>query len=459
LGPESAVSRAQDTWSRSLEHIRSSVQPKQFDLWFRNIRVIDLQDDGITLEVPNRFFRDWVRDFYLGSLRRALEIETGRSLEIDFIIATDPPPTVRAPAASSTAPTVKATRPALPGGIDPSETLQLNPRFRFDSFVVGLRNQLAHAAALAVVDRPAHSYNPFFVHGSVGLGKTHLLQAACHAVLDRDPHTQIAYISCETFVNAFIGAIESGKLKEFRYRYRGVDMLVVDDIHFLAHKERTQEEFFHTFNTLYNSQKQIVLSSDCPPQAIATLQERLASRFGCGLVTEIEPPVFETRVQILKRYGERLGVTIADDVCEFIASHITTNIRVLEGAIHKILNFARHKQRPIDLDSAREALPHLVSDPRRAATLEDITRIVASYYKVKVSDILGKRRTKQITLPRQICMFLGRRLTSHSLQEIGGYYGGRDHSTVLHGVHKIEDTIEDDAQIRDRVDHFLTLLR
>lgn len=458
MGPESAVTRVQDLWSRVLEHIRGSIQPKQFDLWFRNIRVVDVQEDRIALEVPNRFFRDWIRDFYLPAIRKALELETGRALDIDFLISADTPPTLTPPPAPAAPPPPKR-RPPIASTIDPSENIQLNRRFRFDSFVVGLRNQLAHAAALAVVDRPAHSYNPFFVHGSVGLGKTHLLQAVCHAVLDRDAHTRIAYISCETFVNAFIGAIESGKLKEFRYRYRGVDMLVVDDIHFLAHKERTQEEFFHTFNTLFNSQKQIVLSSDCPPQAIATLQERLASRFGCGLVTEIEPPVFETRIQILKRYGERLEVSFPDDVCEFIASHITTNIRVLEGAVHKVLNFARHKRRPIDLDSAREALPHLVSDPRRAATLEDITRIVASYYKVKVSDILGKRRTKIVTLPRQICMLLGRRLTSHSLQEIGGYYGGRDHTTVLHGVRKIDHMIEEDSQVRDRVDHFLTLLR
>jgi chromosomal replication initiator protein len=445
-------------WSSVLEHIRGTVQPKQFDLWFRRIRVLDLQNDFIVLEVPNKFFRDWVRSFYLISIRKALELETGRDLEVRFLIARETEQETP-PRAGKPMPPHGSRTPIAPPPIDPSETLQLNPRFTFDSFVVGLRNQLAHAAAQAIADRPSQTYNPLFVHGSVGLGKTHLLQAVCHAVLERYPDMRIAYISCETFVNAFIGAIESGKLKDFRYRYRGVDMLLVDDIHFLAHKERTQEEFFHTFNTLFNSDKQIILSSDSPPQAIATLQERLASRFRCGLVTEIEPPTFETRVAILKRYGRRLSVDLPDDVCEFVASHITTNIRVLEGAIHKILNFTRHRNRPIGLESAREALPHLVSDPRRAATLEDITRIVASYYKVKVSDILGKRRLKAITLPRHISFFLARRLTPHSLQEVGGYYGGRDHTTVLHGIRKIETLIEKDNQTRERVDHFLTLLR
>jgi chromosomal replication initiator protein len=461
LGSEPTLERIQDLWSRVLDHIRASIQPKQFDLWFRRIQVVDLDDREITLEVPNRFFRDWVRSFYLSSLRKALETESGRILDVQFLISTDPDlpetSTIPAPESPPRTPRHPPNRPRPT--FDLSEMLQINPRFTFDTFVVGVRNQLAHAAALAIADRPSQTYNPLFVHGSVGLGKTHLLQAICHSALGRYPDIKIAYISCETFVNAFIGAIESGKLKDFRYRYRGVDMLLVDDIHFLAHKERTQEEFFHTFNALYNAGKQIVLSSDSPPQAIATLQERLASRFRCGLVTEIEPPIFETRISILKRYGERLGVEIPDDVCEFIASHVTTNIRVLEGALHKVLNFTRHKARAIDLEAAREALPHLVSDPRRAATLEDITRIVGSYYKVKVLDILGKRRTKVITLPRQICMFLARRLTSHSLQEIGGYYGGRDHSTVLHGIRKIEGAIEDDSKIRERVDHFLTLLR
>jgi chromosomal replication initiator protein len=463
LGSDTALADAQDLWSRTLGHIRRTVQPKQFDLWFRAIRVVGLDDDHIALEVPNRFFRDWVRDYYLASLRQALETETGRVLDVHFLIAADqetPYPAFRSagPTRTATKPPPRRRAPARDAD-DPSEMLQLNPRLTFDSFVVGVRNQLAHAAAQAVVDRPAHTYNPLFVHGSVGLGKTHLLQAICHTAIERNPDLRLAYISCETFVNACIGAIERGKLREFRYRYRGVDMLLVDDIHFLANKERTQEEFFHTFNTLFNSQKQIVLSSDSPPQAIATLQERLASRFRCGLVTEIEPPTFETRVAILRRHGRRLDINLPDDVCEFVASHVTTNIRVLEGAIHKVLNFTRYNGRPIDLDSAREALPHLVSDPRRAASLEDITRIVASYYKVKVSDILGKRRTKLITLPRHICMFLARRLTSHSLQEVGGYYGGRDHSTVLHGIHRIEDAVEVDTKVRDRVDHFLTLLR
>ena len=456
------TSSVRGLWDRVLEHVRRNVQPKQFDLWFRQIEILDAGDGSVTLEVPNRFFRDWVNTYYRDEIAEAVALETGSPCEVRFLVKRDAPVPERIPSRPPSAPSDGSAgrlevRPAPRAPL--MSTSQLNPRYSFESFVVGPRNQVAHAAALAIAERPSELYNPLFVHGSVGLGKTHILQAICHATLERRPETRIAYITCEMFVNAFISAIESGGLKEFRYQYRAVDLLVVDDIHFLAHKDRTQEEFFHTFNTLFNGQRQIVLSSDCPPQAIGTLEERLVSRFRWGLVAEVEPPVFETRVSILKRNGVRFGVDLRDDVCEFIASHVTTNIRELEGSIHQVVNYARLRGRPVDLEAAREALPHLVNDPRRAASLEDITRVVTSYFGVKVSDVLGKRRTKLVTYPRQISMYIARKLTPHSLQEIGGYFGGRDHTTVLHAINKIGGLVKAKSEVRNQLDHFLTVLR
>ncbi len=456
-----------ELWDRVLEHVREKVQPKQFELWFRQIEILDVDDETVTLEVPNRFFRDWVNSYYREEIADAVAAETGSVREVRFLVKRDAPlperhrPRADSSSTTSSSPSRAGSYKSPPPSIRAPllTTSQLNPRYSFESFVVGPRNQVAHAAALAIAERPSELYNPLFVHGSVGLGKTHVLQAICHASLERRPQTRIAYITCEMFVNSFIAAIESGGLKEFRYQYRAVDVLVVDDIHFLAHKDRTQEEFFHTFNALFNGQRQIVLSSDCPPQAIGTLEERLVSRFRWGLVAEMEPPVFETRISILKRNGVRFGIDLPDDVCEFIASHVTTNIRELEGSIHQVVNYARLRGRPVGLETAREALPHLVSDPRRSASLEDITRVVTSYFGVKVSDVLGKRRTKLVTYPRQISMFIARKLTSHSLQEIGGYFGGRDHTTVMHAINKIGDLVKAKSEVRNQLDHFLTVLR
>jgi chromosomal replication initiator protein len=303
------------------------------------------------------------------------------------------------------------------------------------------------------------AYNPLFLHGPVGLGKTHLLQAICQRVLARRPESRILYLSCETFVNQFISAVESGDLENFRYRYRHVDMLLIDDIHFLAKKERTQEEFFHTFNTLYNSKKQIVLSCDSPPREIPTLEDRLVSRFKWGLVTQIEEPDQETRVSIVRRKAERKGVPLPDGVADLIADNIATNVRELEGAVLRVIGYAALTGKKLTMDLAQEALRDVIQPKERKVTIETILRTVADHFGVKASEITGKRRHKSISLPRQVGMYLARRLTDYSLVEIGGQFGGRDHTTVIYANDKIARELETNHRLKEDLDVILRRIR
>ena len=369
-----------------------------------------------------------------------------------------------APLASTDEPTRVADRGRLlrdfaKGGLVRGSDIGLNPKYTFENYVVGPCNRFAHAAALGAAESPGSAYNPLFLHGSVGLGKTHLLQSLCFALLENFQDVKILFLSCETFVNHFIGALEDGKLQNFRNKYRGVDVLVVDDIHLLANKERTQEEFFHTFNTLYNAGKQIVLSSDSPPKDIPTLQERLVSRFKWGLVTEMEPPCYETRMAILKRKSRERGREVPDDVASLLAERIDSNIRELEGAVTKLMGYARLSGQAVSVDLAREALPELFTQRRGQPSMEEIIDLVTDHYGVKLSDLQSKKRTNAVAFPRQVAMYLARKITRHSLAEIGGFFGGRDHSTVLHAVDKIEKLIAKDAQCRDVVGGFLDELQ
>jgi chromosomal replication initiator protein len=335
----------------------------------------------------------------------------------------------------------------------------LNPKYTFDNFVVGPCNRFAHAAAVGAAEAPGRNYNPFFLHGSVGLGKTHLLQSLCFALLVRNPQTRIQYLSCETFVNHFISALENGNVQKFRNKYRNVDVLVVDDIHVLANKDRTQEEFFHTFNTLYQSGKQIVLSSDSPPKDIPTLQERLVSRFKWGLVTEIEPPCFETRMAILKRKSRERGRELPDDVACLLAERIDSNIRELEGAVTKLLGFAGVTCSQVSCDLAREALRDIFETRKGQPSMEDILTAVCEHFDVKISELQSKKRTNAIAYPRQIAMYLARQITRHSLEEIGGFFGGRDHSTVIYAIEKVTQMLVEDGEARGIVDGFLARLQ
>lgn len=330
----------------------------------------------------------------------------------------------------------------------PDEQLRLNPNYTFDNFVVAPSNRLAHAACVAVCDAPGMAYNPLFLHGTVGLGKSHLLQATCHRMLQRRPETNILYLSCESFVNQFIGSVERGELEQFRYRYRHVDVLVIDDINFLADRDRTQEEFFHTFNTLYQSQRQVILSSDLPPQNIPNLQERLVSRFKWGLVARLDKPGFETRVAIVSKKARIRGTILPDEVVSFIARVVDTNVRELEGAVVRVSAQADLTGEPLTVELARRVLADVITQPLREITVPQIIDAVVKRYNVKVSDLQGKRRNQSVSLPRQLSMYLARRMTNLSLEEIGGYFGGRDHTTVLHAERKIEEMLRTDKSLK-----------
>jgi chromosomal replication initiator protein len=340
-----------------------------------------------------------------------------------------------------------------------SSDVTLNPNYRFDNFVVGPCNRFAYAAAVGVSESPGKSYNPFFLHGSVGLGKTHLLQSLCYSLLERTPGVRILYLSCETFINHFISALENGDLHKFRTKYRNVDLLVVDDIHLLANKERTQEEFFHTFNTLYNAGKQIVLSSDSPPKEIPTLQERLVSRFKWGLVTEIETPCYETRMAILKRKSKERGHELPDQVAQLLAEHIDSNIRELEGAVNRLISYAGLNRQEITTDLVRRLLRDIFTQPKGQPTMDDVLRVVTAHFQVKVTELQSRRRTKAIAFPRQVAMFLARSITRHSLEEVGGFFGGRDHTTVLYAVEQIDKQMRADERFRGTVQGLLAQLQ
>ena len=341
------------------------------------------------------------------------------------------------------------------GGVfnEGDQLVPLNPDYVFPNFVTGPCNRLPHAASVAVAEQPGQAYNPLFIHGGVGLGKTHLLQAISQKVLEKQDDARILYLSCDSFINQFISAVETGDMNGFRNRYRHADMLVIDDIHFLAGRDRTQEEFFHTFNTLYQSHKQIILSADCPPSEIPELEERLVSRFNWGLVARIEKPCYETRVAIVQKKAKMRGLTLPEDVVCYIAGRIDNNTRELEGAITKIQGMAMLQQGRIDMDIAKTALGEPAGSQQRRVTIQHILDAVTKYYNVRLSDLQSKKRHKSIAFPRQVCMFLARKHTRYSLEEIGGYFGGRDHTTVLHAIRTVGDDVGNDPEIAEQVTH------
>ncbi len=435
---------ARDDWEQVTAILRRSVPRQQFDTWFRGMRVIRIGPERVELSVPNNFLREWILKKYRGVLRTAMREVSGGDPEIEIRIAATGDPAL--PAQPTPAP-----RP-IESYSYPESDVVLNPSYIFDNFVPGPSNNFALAAALAVADSPGRSYNPLFFHGSVGLGKTHLLQGICHRLMARRPDMRILYLSCETFTNHFVAAVANGELDSFRYRYRHVDVLLIDDIHFLANRERTQEEFFHSFTTLYNANKQIILSSDSNPAEIPTLEDRLVSRFKWGIVGRIDPPVYETRVGIINQKVAMHGVHLPDEVVRFLAENVYTNIRELEGVVNKVAGMSNIYKRPADMDMAREAVRDIIPPSNVRVSIDGIIRKVSDHYGVRVSDLQSKRRTKSIAFPRQVCMFLARRLTSHSLEEIGGYFGGRDHTTVMYAFDKIRRASERDAELANTLE-------
>jgi len=455
---------AAEAWSRILERARTLLPEQAYRLWLEQTEALALSQDLLAVGAGSEFAAEWVEDKYGALLGEVAERVLGRRITLSFQHHPQSVPVVRpaeavrtagvvrppATAATTAAPAVSAAAPA--GAFVVGSPL--NDRYVFDRFVVGANNQLAVAASRAVAEAPARMYNPLFIYGGVGLGKTHLMHAIGHEVLDRRDGKRVAYISSERFTNDLISSIQEGRMAEFRRRYREIDVLLIDDVHFLGEKERTQEEFFHTFNALYDAQRQIVLTSDRPPKEIPGLEERLVSRFEWGLVTDIKPPDLETRLAILRKKAEEDRIALSDEVLDYIARNCRSNVRELEGAIIKLLAYSSLTRREVTIDLAQEALGGVLRDASAAGPLTPaaIRSRVAECWGVSEEALQSKRRTKDLTVPRQVAMFLMRELLDLPLIEIGRQFGGRDHSTVIHSLQKVEQDMATDAEFRARVD-------
>jgi chromosomal replication initiator protein len=449
---------AKQVWRAALGELQVSLSPANFETWLRETALAEVDDNRFRISVPNGFAKDWLESRYRSLISQTLARLVGYSVQVEFFVApasetgnghvadgagattdTQPiglpsdEPAARPPTTGSQSVRIEATRVGGDGG-----TTNINTRYTFANFIVGSANRLAHAASLSVAERPGHAYNPLFLYGGVGLGKTHLMHAIGNQVAAKFPRKRVVYATSEKFTNEFITSIQQGKIDEFRARYRRIDLLLIDDIQFIADKERTQEEFFHTFNAIHEDGKQIVLSSDRPPKAILTLEERLRSRFEWGLIADLTAPDLETRIAILRAKAEEGAVPITSDVIEFIARKVVSNIRELEGALNRIVAYASMGAMPISIELAQAVLSNVLYNPKkRQITPERIAKAVSEYYGVALDALRGQKRDKAIVVPRQIAMFLMREETDVSLLRIGAELGGRDHSTVLHACDKI----------------------
>jgi chromosomal replication initiator protein len=406
--------------------------------WLRPCRLAGADGDDLRIAAPNKFTRDWLAHNHLRVLEGAARALLGGSPRITLVVDPDLPP-------------APSQEPPPPADFHPASS-GLSIRYTFDSFVIGNSNQFAQAACQAVAELPSKAYNPLFIYGGVGLGKTHLLHAVGHRIAQLHPSLKLLYLSTERFTNELINAIRYDRTAEFRAKYRTIDLLLIDDIQFISGKERTQEEFFHTFNDLYEARKQIVMSSDAAPKEIPDLEERLRSRFEWGLIADIQPPDFETRVAILKKKAEIERVRLPDDVAYLIASRIKANIREIEGSLTRMIAFCALSGRDMTVDLAQEVLADLWGEDERIITIDHIQRKVAEFFGIKLSDLRAQNRTKAIAFPRQIAMYLSRQLTHASLSEVGRAFGGKDHTTVLHGVEKIQQMLQEDPKFKKTID-------
>lgn len=434
-------------WNRCIRDLQAEIPEQQFNTWIRPLQAVE---DGKVLRLlaPNRFVVDWLQEHYMERIHQLLDA-SGESAQI--VVEVGSRQAATGPAA--------APRPSAPR--QPGPTLlesRLSPSFTFASFVEGKSNQLARAAASQVGENPGKSYNPLFIYGGVGLGKTHLMHAVGNAILAKNPGANVAYVHSERFVGDMVRGLQHNTISEFKRSYRSLDALLIDDIQFFAGKERSQEEFFHTFNALLEGQRQIILTCDRYPKEVNGLEERLKSRFGWGLTVAIEPPELETSVAILMSKAQAEGVALPDEVAFFIAKRIRSNVRELEGALRRVIANSRFTDRPINLEFAKEALRDLLALQARLVSIENIQKTVADYFKIRVADLLSKRRSRSIARPRQFAMALAKELTNHSLPEIGDAFGGRDHTTILHGCRRIEALREEDKRIDDDYSNLLRTL-
>lgn len=433
-----------DLWEKTLNIIKGELTEVSFNTWIKSALPLSITEDTIKLGVPNDFTKEILDTRYKELLINAIKLISNKRYNIEFTIASEEAVTTeKAEADSEQKKNVQATD---------EMTATLNPKYTFDSFVIGNSNRFAHAASLAVAESPAKAYNPLFIYGGVGLGKTHLMHAIGHFILQSNPKARVVYVSSEKFTNELINSIKDDSNIEFRNKYRNVDVLLIDDIQFIAGKERTQEEFFHTFNALHEANKQIILSSDRPPKEIPTLEDRLRSRFEWGLIADIQPPDFETRIAILKKKADVEKLDIPNEVMVYIASQIKSNIRELEGALIRIVAYSSLTNREVSVDLASEALKDIISNKKsKQITIEYIQEAVAAYYNLRVEDLKSQRRTRNVAFPRQIAMYLARKLTDMSLPKIGEEFGGRDHTTVIHAYEKISESLQKDEALQSAI--------
>jgi chromosomal replication initiator protein len=430
-------------WDKILQHSERRVNPHSFATWFRPTRLERAEEDRLVIRVPTRLFSKRLTETY-GQLLQAVLTELGRpQLQLEYVCAESEPASANA-----------APSPQAKLDFD-SAAHQLNPRYTFESFIVGASNQFAHAAAMAVAEQPSKSYNPLFLYGGVGLGKTHLMQAIGHTLKRRNPSLRLTYISAEKFTNEVIASIRLERMAAFRDRFRNMDVLMVDDIQFIATRERTQEEFFHTFNALYDQQKQIVISSDCPPKEISSIEERLRSRFEWGLIADIQPPDLETKIAILQKKAESERVQVPDDVAEYIARAIKSNVRELEGALIRLMAYASLTGAVINLPTAQQVLKNIIETQDKKVTIEQIQKRVGEHFGLRAQDLKVRSNSKQIAFPRQVAMFLVKQLTSASLPEIGRQFGGKHHTTVLHSINKISNLRQSDKDLNKTINRLL----
>ncbi|MEG0005771.1 MAG: chromosomal replication initiator protein DnaA [Clostridium sp.] len=441
-----------DLWDKTTNIIKSELTEVGFNTWISPIKPIKITQDSLYLLVQNDFTKGILEARYKDLISNAVKLVSSKMYEICIVLPGDDV-SQESPAKQSNSPK-GFDNSSSPKDELPSTTL--NPKYVFDSFVVGNSNRFAHAASLAVAEAPAKAYNPLFLYGGVGLGKTHLMHAIGHYILDSNPNAKIEYVTSEKFTNELINSIKDDKNVEFRNKYRNVDVLLVDDIQFIAGKERTQEEFFHTFNTLHEANKQIIISSDRPPKEIPTLEDRLRSRFEWGLIADIQVPDFETRIAILKKKADLEGLDISNDVMVYIAEKIQSNIRELEGALIRVVAFSSLTNSDISVELASEALKDIISNrTSKQITIKLIQDVVGNYYNLRAEDFKSKRRTKNVAFPRQIAMYIARKLTDLSLPKIGEEFGGRDHTTVIHAYEKISAGIEKDDSLSNTVDELM----
>ena len=441
---------AKQVWRAALGELQVSLSPANYETWLKETQLVDVDEQRFRIGVPNGFAKDWLETRYRSLISQTLARIVGYSVQVEFVVSATEAVSgdgVDGTPAGATQVRLEPTRVGGDGG-----ATNLNPRYTFSTFIVGSANRLAHAASLSVAERPGHAYNPLFLYGGVGLGKTHLMHAIGNQVVAKFPRKRVVYATSEKFTNEFITSIQQGKIDEFRARYRRIDLLLIDDIQFIADKERTQEEFFHTFNAIHDDGKQIVLSSDRPPKAILTLEERLRSRFEWGLIADLTAPDLETRIAILRAKAEEGAVPITSDVIEFIARKVVSNIRELEGALNRIVAYASMGAMPISIELAQAVLSNVLYNPKkRQVTPERIAKAVSDYYSVPMDALQGQKRDKAIVVPRQIAMFLMREETDVSLLRIGAELGGRDHATVLHACDKINREVAANDELRREI--------